>query len=634
MTSTYPFNHNDDPRRTNGLFVLSVLCFVVYGVMLFAMLDVTFHSVDSVRDVALARAIADGSAFPAVSQPWAAKYQTPPGYLYVLSLPFFFGGDERAAFFFVAALCFASVVWLWRTLWGRIDPVVATVYVTTALVFPTSMFFHSAGNPSLAFAASSVALACVIRIATGTGASTRAASLPLVVMLALLPQLHLSSLPLVIATSTWLLWRIKTRMTLLAVIVGCVMVAASLVWLARYGYHASEYHDVGDAAATKASELASRVFDWRQWYTMATTYANYAKSVFGAPSWLSLCATIIAIYVVVAMCFALIAEMGRRDIGNVAQVPSVVWVTAITVLASVTYLEAWGVWYFDPLLPWVSVSAAIGVAACLRFLNRTRTRTGGEAGTLVFIAVMACVNLAPQLWLHSKLARKGYIEIEPSGLFASRHRAPEADAIPVLSARVQLAYRDRLAARSSCLGDVVGVAEWFLRDMTLRDGYARCERKLGVVDKPLERLLLKGFVAADDSEKIEASNPLSLHTLPPQRVRINGELRNSLYGEKLIRYGLYAPLEHATPPVVTIELRDKVPQIVRVALRCFDVKHANALQWRVENAETKSMRIMVDRAMLAMRYMEFEFVLSPSGETAMRILPLNAVHCDISAYVL
>jgi hypothetical protein len=627
MTSTYRLSLPDGNRHTSGLFLLSLFCFVAYGAMLFAMSEVTFHSVDSVRDVTRARAIVDGSTFPMVSQPWAAKYQTPPGYLYLLSLPFVLGGDERAAFLFVAALCFASVVWLWHTLWHRFDPTAATAYAATALVFPTSMFFHSAGNPSFAFAASSVALACVIRIATGV----RAASLALVVVLALLPQLHLSSLPLVGAIGAWLLWRIKTRMTLPAMIVANVLVVASLFWLAQYGYHAPEYREASAAATVNASEVASRVLDWHQWSAMIATYANYAESLVAAPRWLTICVSMIAIYFVVAMCIALMARFRRRVTDPVERALPIVWMAAIGVFASVAYLEAWGVWYFDPLLPWVSVSAAIGVATLSRFA--TKTRSGREVAVIALIVAIACVNLAPQVWLHSKLARKGFIEIEPSGLVTSRHRAPDADPIPVLSARVQLAYRDSLAARSACLGDVVGVAEWFVRDMTLRDGYAKCERKIGVADKPLERLLLKGFAAADHTEKGDARSPLSLHALPPQRIRINGELRNSIYGEKLIRYGLYAPLEHSLPPVIAIEPTDNTVQLARIALRCFDVKEASALQWRVENASAKSIRITADRAMFAVRYIEFEFDLSPNNEAAMRILPLNALRCDVSAYM-
>lgn len=99
MTSIYRFSLPDGNRYASGLFLLSLLCFVAYGAMLFAMSEVTFHSVDSVRDVSLARAIADGSAFPMVSQPWAAKYQTPPGYLYLLSLPFVLGVTSARHFF-------------------------------------------------------------------------------------------------------------------------------------------------------------------------------------------------------------------------------------------------------------------------------------------------------------------------------------------------------------------------------------------------------------------------------------------------------------------------------------------------------------------------------------------------------
>jgi hypothetical protein len=606
------------------MLFLAILCFASYAVLLFVLHDATFHTVDSVRDVVRAREIADGRAFPLVSQPWAAKYQTPPGYLYLLAIPFFFGGDERVAFLFVAGICFFSMGWLWYTLWHRSDRLIATAYAATAVVFPASTFLHSVGNAPLAFAASSLALACVIRVACGE----RGASLLLVLMLALMPQLHLSSVPIVLTVAIWLVWRFRTRMTKAAIFVAAILSAAFFTWLFRYGYLAAEYLDAQRVVDVNASSVVSRLVDWHQWRALATTYANYAKSIVAAPTWLVASVVATSGYLIVATIATFFCSMKKNASHASPAIAPVAAVTALSIVAFAAYLEGWGVWYFDSLLPWMSVSAAAG----LTFLFRAAR--GSRLSPVLWFALLAGINIAPQAWLHTKLAANGFIEFGLSGLYASRHAAVHTDVVPVVSARMQLDRRDRLLDGAFCLDDVVGVAEWFLRDITLRDGYARCDQRAAAHSRAKMYTHLKTFAAMDPTEPTAVANPLEMRSLPPQRILINGVPRSSMFGDKLIRYGLYAPFEHATPFVIAVEPPIDTAQSLRIALRCFGVARADDIQWSIENADVKQMRIAVDRAMSAIRYMEFELKLLPSRENSTRISANNASRCDVSAYTL
>jgi hypothetical protein len=606
------------------MLLIAIFCFVSYATLLFVLHDATFHTVDSVRDVVLARDIAGGRAFPSVSQPWAAKYQTPPGYLYLLSIPFFFGGDERTAFLFVAGICFFSIVWLWYTLWRCFDRLAATAYAATAVVFPASTFLHSVGNAPLAFAASSFALACVIRISRGE----RGASLPLVLMLAMMPQLHLSSVPITLMAAAWLVWRFRTRMTLAAIIVAAILSAAFFAWLLRYGYFAAEYLDAQRVTDAKTSSVVSRFTDWHQWRALATTYTGYAKSIVGAPTWLVLSVATITVYFVVATAVTLFSCVKRSALHSTSPIYPVAVITVLTTLASAAFLDGWGVWYFDSLLPWISVSAAAG----LTFLFRAAR--GSRSLAALGIALLAAVNFAPQVWLHAKLAANGFIEFQLSGLYASRHPATHTDVIPVVSARTQLERRDRLLDGAFCLGDVVGVAEWFFRDITLRDGYARCDQSTSARSQATMYVQLKTFSSPDATETTLAKHPLEMRSLPPQRILMNGVRRNAMFGDKLIRYALYAPLEHTTPVTIVVEPPVNAAQTLRVALRCFDVARADDIQWSIENADAKQMRITVDRTMSVVRYMEFELRLLPNRDDSTRISTKNANRCDVSAYTL
>lgn len=595
-----------------------------YAGLLMGWSDVTFHSVDSVRDVALARAIADGSALPVVSQPWATTYQTPPGYLYVLSIPFLLGGDERSVFLFVAILCLTSVFWVWWLTFLAWGARLATLYAFTALVFPTSIFFHSAGNPSFAFAFSTLALGCVIRITQGA----RHYSAPLVFLLFMLPQLHLSSAPIVLWVIIWLLSRPRQRLTGFAMVLGSVLVTVSLVWLWKYGVYAPEYVSKQGGDESR-SQLLERALDPQQWLGVTSVYVNYARHIAESPVWLIVFVAVIALYVLLGVLFSIGTLITR---GFRQGTPIVIGTTLFTIGVGIAYLDGWGVWYFDSWLPWISVTAAIGWGAALNGV------IGARWLFPVFALVIGTLNALPQWWLHITLARAGYFEISPSALFGSRHSGTPLPNIIAISARHQLAYRDYLAANGLCLDDVIGVSEWYLRDMTRRDGYVVCQRT-DPAGAQRAHLSLQGFDQPPMTSPLWSSGPLRISALPSQpRILINDELRASIYGSTLERYGLYLPTEPASAIRIAIELNRSQSTRVRVALRCIGVESAITPTWIHGGALPNRAVVVTERALLAVRYFEYEFEFSARGSAtadAMTFLELSRSHrCDASAFVI
>jgi hypothetical protein len=603
-----------------GLRAISLVSLLTYAFMLLGAYDTTFHSVDSVRDVALARLIADGAAFPVVSQPWAATYQTPPAYLYLLSIPFFMGGDERAAFIFVALLCLLSVIWVWRLLYREYDPVVGTLYAVTALVFPTSIFFHSAGNPSFAFAASTLALGCAIRVSQGA----RGNSVALIVLLFLLPQLHLSSVPIVAALGIWLFCGARQRLSAPAIGIGLLLAVTSVLWLWKFGFHAPEYSPKLEAASQN-SALVARFIDPNQWAAIATVYLNYATHLRDTPSWLSAFVAVITLYFVVGMVIAPLLLRMRRALPGTR----IVIATAIVaVLLGVAYLESWGVWYFDSWLPWIAVAAAITWGSAL-------ARIREQAWLLPIVATIGAVNIAPQLWVHATLARQGYVDISPSALFASRQSVNASPTIPVLSARHQLAYRDFVAAHQLCLAQIVGVSAWYVHDMSRRDGYRDC--KAGShPNEPVSYLQLIGFAGELARPTRWRSGPLHIQELPPQpKIWIDGEARNSKYGVSLARYGLYLPIESMKPTSVSFAPRAGVASRVNISLRCIGGDTKAVPYWAHENVTPSRFSITLDRKLFALRYLEyqFDFPASTTPPEQIRLILDKPLNCDVSVFV-
>jgi hypothetical protein len=605
------------------LLVLCVLCFAAYSAMLVGLHDVTFHSVDSVRDVAIARAIADGREFPLVSQPWAAKFQTPPGYAYLLAVPFALGGDERTAFLFVGLLCLLSAAFLGVTLWRCLSPLTATLYAATAMVFPTSVFFHSAGNPSFAFAVSAIAAACLIRVAKGEVT----ASVPLVFTLFLLPQLHLSSAPFVVAIGIWLLLRPRERVSIAARVIGAIGIVVWAAWIAGFGLFAPEYlatHVAESSILQSLREVGARVLDWQHWYALATTYVRYAQQLVGTPIWITVFVFAIATYMVIGLLVCGWCALRRADDSTERVIFAV---TGVSTTASAAYLSEWGVWYFDSWLPWLATTAAIGFARLLASVSMQRTLA------VAVLAVFALINVTPQGWLHHRLLSHGYVEISPAGLFGSRTPSLATDPIVVLSARPQLAYRDFIVASSICLDHVVSVAEWYLRDVTRRDGYVDCASSTRAANSPLLELYLTPLRAAGADAVFWQYAPLQLRELPSQTLRMNRaeSTSTSVYGNIIQRYGLF--LTQARESSITVDIEPiRETQTLVVALRCIPTTEAKEIAWSINGGGTNSLRAVFEYNLLGIQYREFQGLLGASYRRQTMTLD-NVKNCDVSAYL-
>ena len=246
--------HATDASQDRWLTWLAWGCLAVYAVFFFAFTDATTHTVDGVRDFEVARSIARGEFFPIVSQPFAGRFQTLPAYFYFIAIPIMLGGEEHAVMLWIAAICFASVCLLRWQLAKSFGRTVGNLYTITACVFPTSIFLHSLTNPSLAYAFSGLILACVLALWRGE----RRWGGVLVLALVLIVQMHLSSLPLLVAVGLVALRFHRRMLSRGAWVMALLCVALCGFWLMQYGYLASNALPQESASANAtATGLAS-----------------------------------------------------------------------------------------------------------------------------------------------------------------------------------------------------------------------------------------------------------------------------------------------------------------------------------------------------------------------------------------
>ncbi len=635
--------HATDPSQDRWLTWLAWGCLAVYAVFFFAFTDATTHTVDGVRDFEVARSIARGEFFPIVSQPFAGRFQTPPAYFYFIAIPIMLGGEEHAVMLWIAAICFASVCLLRWQLAKSFGRTVGNLYTITACVFPTSIFLHSLTNPSLAYAFSGLILACVLALWRGE----RRWGGVLVLALVLIVQMHLSSLPLLVAVGLVALRFHRRMLSRGAWVMALLCVALCGFWLMQYGYLASNALPQESASANATATglaIIARLFNLSHWWDIASIYQQFASALVDAPAWIWMCTAFLG--VVVAFGVSVVSIAVLRVGGERSLVAVLLFITGLTATMMVAYLTHWGLWYFEVLQPWISTLSALGLSLVIAWTHQiSRTSVNGvviQRMSFSLICIVALSNVLPQSWLHRRLAVHGEIMLRTSGLFFPG-RANFDQPIPLTSAGTQFAFRQWLATRPGmCTNNVVGSYEWMLRDMTLRSAYSDCRDlpQPAIIGSPT---LLSTHTRFGPAGSFVNALPIAwqrgnsrVYDMPPQRVSINGESTNQLFSNEKVTYGFYSPRRLPAGVSVTFYVQDGTSSAGHIALRCINIPAQPNIVWRGGGgAELPNSSLVFDASLLGLRYLEYEFELpvggtgGGNGAVVKNIQPLD---CDVSAF--
>jgi len=624
-------------------------CLAGYALFFFAFTNATLHTVDSVRDFEVAKSIARGEFFPTVSQPFAGRYQTPPAYFYLIAIPIKLGGAEHAVMLWIAALCFASILLLRCQLSLSFGRTVSNLYAITACVFPTSMFLHSISNASLAYAFSGLIAACLLALWRGD----QRWSIPLVLALVLIIQMHLSSLPLVTVIGLTMIRFHRRMLSRGAWIVAMSCIALCGFWLMQYGYLASDVPSqeaTSKGAAATGLAIVARLFSLSHWWNIASVYQQYTSALVDVPVWVRVCTAFLGVMVAFSVTVVCVAAV--RDKGNGESERSVVlvmlFITGCTITQTVAYLTHWGLWYFDVLQPWIATLCALGLARVLlwvcRFPGASTRVSVSERIAFAAVCVAAVCNLLPQGWLHLRLAVHNEIVVRISGMFFPIHTISD-QLVPLTSAGTQFAFRRWLSTRPGlCARNVVGSYEWLLRDMTLRGAYVDCREQHHVPNQSSPTLLA---THARFTPTTTFSDALTLvwhrgnsrfYELPPQQISINGQAVNQLFGDQKISYGLYAPRRLLTGLSVAFAARNGHVggHIGHIALRCINMPVTPTIVWRGDGGAAPINRLVLNASLLGLRYLEYEFELpltSGNGVSdGMTVETIEPLECDVSAF--
>lgn len=622
---------------SNPLRLLALLALASYAIMFFVLTGAAVHTVDSIRDFDVARAIAHGEQFPLVSQPFAARFQVPPAYFYLIAIPIFFGGNEFAVFYSIAALCFASILLLRWQLTRAAGANVGNIYALLACTFPTSLFMHSVANSSLAFAFSNIALAALI----GFLRSTRGWDAVLLFATVLMALMHPSGIviALILMAVVCFQWR---KLSVLGVALWVMAIAAAMIWFRKFGWLAPEAEvaltisSSSDGLAKLLTQIVARVISPDHWPMVISTYREYALGLPDAPTWLARAVTVFAWVIVGSIIGAVLGLFFHANL--VAK-----WIVAITVavlLASIAYLSQWGVWYFDAAWPWIATSAALGLSWFAQYAMSSVPNAWRKLLVGGVFAVIALTNLLPQFWQHRRLEKYGEIWIEPASMFLPKLKAA-LPAIPVMSANTYFSYRDFLTKNNAACGNrVVGMYEWLVSDLNLRETRSRCNPGSASVATDRKMYLFGhqriGGLPPREAlrEPVWQSGQQMLFELPTQRVSINGEPGGTIVGEQKIRYSAFRPAEIASGTQIKFDtaLMEPGATVARIATRCLQSAASPLDQWRASAGRAEALRLVSQTQLLGLQYFEYEISLKTTNAVSLEITNVSALNCDVFAF--
>jgi hypothetical protein len=643
---------NPISRFDQALRIAAGCSLISYAVFALLLPGTAPHTVDAVRDFAVAQGIASAEHFPSVSLTFAGRYQTLPGYFYLLAVPIFFGANELGVAVSVGMVCLGSVLLLWWQVRRSLGERVANAYLLFAGVFPTTLFLHSVANTALAYACSSGILASLLALNRGE----KKWSIPLILLLALIVQLHPSSFPIVLVVVAYASWKRTEWLSQTAVWLACAVFAGALIWAFQFGVV------METKAANVAAEVDSRwveqslqgLFNLPRIATIFLTYAQYADSLLDAPQSVVWSVQGLMLIAAASACISIYRRAWLVE-------PSATLCFAVLLLggaSTLLFLTRWGVWYFDVLQPWLAVFAALGWARSglngsqPTMVDRSRRAAPGVNGLVLLPMITAAMNLLPQWWLHLRSLSDGAIVVTANGLFFPIDSRVDAG-MPLIAAnlRTQLELRRWLAQNPSvCIANLVGPYEWNFRDLTLRSPLALCQKQAKAQSEP-QRIYLTVFDGVEGLGDLTATRQtavaggwrhgrMAIQPLPPQDVWIDGARKSQSYGSVKAAYSFFSP--QVLRDAVRIEVRWKpetdeklAPHTLHVSLRCIGFPDLSRLRWVASDSANKSLAPYAKLRLLDfIEYVEYRLPIEgASNRVAVELIPAAPLECDFSAYV-
>lgn len=634
---------------TRLLALLGFCSFFFYCVLFVFFAGSTWHTVDTIRDFHAAAAIARGEHFPLASQPWAARYQTPPVYLYLLAFAVKLGADEVALMRIIGMVGLAAVWLLHRAIRPVFGANVANAYLVVAFTVTGALFGHSIGNTLLAMAASGVLLATLLRMAAAPGPGR--ATL-LIVLAALLPQLHLSGLPLALLVLVAAFTRYRRAfLSPMPAVVAILFAVGMAAWLALVGGTAPEAVTAAPDNALSLGAVIGRLLDPSHWYALLTTFVRFVGALTPTahlPQWQIvalgwLVATFTALTVCCGVAGMVTLLRSRSPPPSPAAGPILAIVTVCAFVVAAAYIKAWGVWYFDTLWPWLAVCVAAGIAhlfgrnrACdqpqLAVILPNRLHSAGAG---IVLCMVWGSSVLPAAVLHRALVADGEMVIAARGVFYPPSPGTDGHLVELRADR-QLELRDALRDATACdMTAAVGIYELYLRDFTLRDTWKACPTAGPAAQTTNPILVVRSNWPFAETISWTPSfvadlPPLRLLRLPAQRVEVGERSTNQLSSDIALRYTLFRPaLLQQRTEIRAQSLADAGSLVrLRIALRCLAPVEPASL---FEAQGGVIMRPVLVGAVLGIHYYLLESDLKKS-EFVVR--SQMGIACDLMAYLV
>jgi hypothetical protein len=210
-----------------------------------------------------------------------------------------------------------------------------------------------------------------------------------------------------------------------------------------------------------------------------------------------------------------------------------------------------------------------------------------------------------------------------------------AELAPLLSARIQTAYYDRLDALGACDYRIAGSNELIFLDSTARYRARDCSSttpaESGRQYYFTNPFLEEGYAFTAGLVPLWKEGTQALYAIDGPVPLINGIPRNTLSGSERANYAQFRPADLSGG--LRLELHAKASTLLRVVLRCEEEAGAGTPTWRVVNGTAAGDPRQRSRFILGHRYHDSELALRPPAGTD--ALVLEAEHlprrCDVSA---
>jgi hypothetical protein len=606
-------------NRASLLLALGFLfCYVVLQC---AYYDVTGHSIDQIRDVAVATDIVSGRHFPTSSPPFSGTYAMPPAFYYLLAIPLAMG-SLNAVFALFGLIYIFSLLFVWLGVYRSFGAVAGAFFAAICSPFWVSLFSHSAWGAGLTFSFSAFVLGCVLRAMNGKPVYWAGA----IIAYALLIQIHPSALPLAPGLALAFLLQGKevlNRWTLGALGLALVYFGS---WLLVFGTGAlAPSASAAPSLGVVISRAPSQLLDGQKWLDAAILPYWIVRGITPTPRVIPALLLALSLLIVAGSALSLAVIRTRREI-------AFIWVIVVVwALAAMGFLGIGVFWYLDVIYSWLYCLCAVGFSVLL-----TRSRVPSSRILIGAPFVLFILSALPQIWLYSRLDREGQVFLRLGSVMFPQNQN-SVDLMPVLSARTQTAYYDFLDTKDVCADRVAGINELVFRDSSLRYRLHECAgnppdpgsgRQYFFTNPFYE----EGFSFTENLTPTWKKGAQSLYAVDGPIPRINGAARNTLTGNEKLNYAFFRP--SALSDGLSIKVSARVPTLLRVALRCEESAEALNVKWRIVEGVTAGAQKQNSRLILGHRFYDTEILLRPTADRAEAVaieadgLPK---YCDVSA---